>query len=58
MITAFLPKKIKYTGAQLRPLWAYENFGLLGDSIVSFIGPCSIPFSNMIDAEDVLSALM
>jgi len=53
MISAFIPKKIKYTGSQLRPLWAYETFGLLGDSIVAFAGPCNIPFGNMIDAEDV-----
>lgn len=53
MISAFLPDKIKYTGRQLSPLWAYKNFGLLGDSIVSFIGPCRIPFNLMIDLEDM-----
>jgi hypothetical protein len=53
MISAFLPKKIKYTGRQLASLWAYKNFGLLGDSIVAFIGPCNIPFNLMADVEDV-----
>ncbi|HLD35604.1 MAG TPA: DUF366 family protein [Planctomycetota bacterium] len=53
MISAFLPKKIKYTGQQLTSLWAYRNFGLLGDSIVAFIGPCNIPFRLMADVEDV-----
>lgn len=53
MISAFLPKKIKYTGKQLTSLWAYRNFGLLGDSIVSFVGPCNIPFNLMADVEDV-----
>ncbi|MEW6026583.1 MAG: DUF366 family protein [Planctomycetota bacterium] len=53
MISAFLPKRIKYTGRQLTSLWAYRNFGLLGDSIVAFIGPCNIPFSQMADVEDI-----
>lgn len=53
MISAFLPKKIKYTGKQLTSLWAYRNFGLLGDSIVAFIGPCNIPFNLMVDVEDI-----
>ena len=53
MISAFLPKKIKYTGQQLASLWAYRNFGLMGDSIVAFIGPCNIPFNLMADVEDV-----
>jgi hypothetical protein len=53
MISAFLPKKIKYTGAQLSSLWAYKNFGVLGDSIVAFIGPCNIPKNMIVDVEDV-----
>ncbi|MBI5779527.1 MAG: DUF366 family protein [Planctomycetes bacterium] len=53
MISAFLPKKIKYTGRQLTSLWAYRNFGLQGDSIVAFVGPCNIPFKLMADVEDV-----
>lgn len=53
MIAAFLPKKIKYNGKQLTSLWAYRNSGLLGDSIVAFIGPCNIPFNLMADVEDI-----
>jgi uncharacterized protein len=53
MISAFLDKKIKYDGSQLSSLWAYKNFGILGDSIVSFIGPCNIPEKLMVDVEDV-----
>jgi len=53
MISAFLPKKIRYTGKQLSSLWVYKNFGLLGDSIVAFIGSCNIPFNLMADVEDV-----
>lgn len=47
-------KTIKYTGHQLSSLWAYRNFGLQGDSIVCFRGPCRIEFSEMVDVEDVL----
>ena len=53
MICAFIPKQIKYTGAQLAALWAYRNFGIQGDSLVAFVGPCRIPTRLMIDAEDV-----
>ncbi|MFH1231647.1 MAG: DUF366 family protein [Planctomycetota bacterium] len=53
MISAFLPTKIKYNGSQLSSLWAYKNFGILGDSIVAFIGPCNIPKTLMVDVEDI-----
>lgn len=32
--------------------WAYEKFGIEGDNIVYFIGPCKIPHSKIIDLED------
>lgn len=47
-------KIIKYTGHQLSSLWAYRSFGLQGDSIVCFRGPCRVDFSEMVDVEDVL----
>jgi hypothetical protein len=53
MISVFLPKKIKYNGSQITSLWAYKNLGVLGDSIVSFIGPCNIPLKNILDVEDI-----
>lgn len=53
MISAFLPTKIKYNGSQLSSLWAYKNFGILGDSIVAFIGSCNIPKTLMVDVEDI-----
>ncbi|MFH1226574.1 MAG: DUF366 family protein [Planctomycetota bacterium] len=55
MITSFIPKQIKYDGRQIQSLWAYKTFGIQGDSIVSFIGPCNIPFANMVDQEDRLA---
>lgn len=45
---------ITYTGHQLSSLWAYRNFGLQGDSIVCFRGPCRVDFPEMVDVEDVL----
>jgi len=53
MISAFIPKRIKYNGSQLCSLWAYKNFGILGDSIVAFIGPCNITKNMMVDVEDI-----
>lgn len=48
----FITKKMKYDGSQLKPLFAYENFQVLGDSIVSWIGPCNITPEHMVDLED------
>jgi hypothetical protein len=53
MKTLFVTERIAYTGEQLSALWAYMSFGLQGDSIVAFCGPCAIPFDRMQDAEDV-----
>lgn len=52
MKTLFIEKKFKYDGSQLRPLFAYENYKVLGDSIVSWIGPCNITLDHMVDLED------
>jgi len=52
MKTKFLSKQSLYDGQQLKPLWAYLNHALAGDSIVSWVGPCNIPTANMVDAED------
>lgn len=55
MLTYFIEKKMTYDGAQLRSLYAYLNHGILGPSIVSFRGPCSISFDHMVDGEDLLA---
>lgn len=44
---------IKYDGTQLASLWAFRSFGLQGDSIVSFRGPCVVNISEMVDLADV-----
>ena len=42
-----------YDGSQLRSLFAYENFGLQGDSVISWIGPCNVSHEHMVDMEDL-----
>lgn len=42
-----------YSGEQLHSLYAYMNHGLLGNSIISWVGACNVPFSHMVDGEDL-----
>lgn len=49
-----VPDTITYDGAQLASHWAYLNYGLQGDSIVSFQGPCSVALTEMVDLKDVM----
>lgn len=55
MKSLFIEKEISYNGEQLKSLFAYMNHQIQGDSIVAWCGPCHIPFSRMIDGEDVLA---
>jgi hypothetical protein len=49
----FIEKTFAYDGTQLRSLFSYLEFGLRGDSVVSWIGPCQIDFKHMVDGEDL-----
>lgn len=51
----FIPDETAYTGKELNNHWIYRNFGILGDSVVAFIGPCEVDQANMVDLEDVLN---
>lgn len=42
-----------YSGRELAPLRNYLHYGLLGNSVVSWRGPCRVEFSEMVDGEDV-----
>ena len=53
MKTHAVPGRVDYDGTQIHSLWAYRTYGLHGDSLVAFQGSCEIPFSNMVDLEDV-----
>lgn len=43
---------LKYDGSQLSPLFAYTKFGIRGDSVVTFKGPCYVK-EHMVDQEDL-----
>ena len=47
--------ELAYTGHQLRSHWIYETFGVQGDAIVAFRGPCRVALSEMVDRADVLA---
>ncbi len=51
----FIDEEFAYTGEELSNHWIYKNFGILGDSIVAFVGPCDIDKKRMVDLEDVLN---
>ena len=51
--TLWLAEPLLYDGSQLTSRFAYMRFGLLGDSLVAWQGPCDIPFVHMVDGEDV-----
>lgn len=54
MQAKFFEEKMKYDGHQLRSLYSYAKFGIMGDSIVSWVGACNVPFAHMVDMEDAL----
>ncbi len=51
----FVPEETPYTGKELNNHWIYRNYGILGDSVVAFIGPCEVDQESMVDLEDVLN---
>ena len=55
MKSKFIEKEFPYDGTQLRSLYGYLDHGLLGNSIVAWVGPCNIDFSHMVDGEDLLA---
>jgi hypothetical protein len=55
MKTHFIEEEIPYTGDELSNHWSYRNFGILGDSVVAFVGPCEVERDKMVDLEDVLN---
>lgn len=51
----FHDRKLKYTGEQLRSHFALDEFGIEGDSIVAFTGPCDISGDNLVDMEEAVA---
>ncbi|MFN8845413.1 MAG: DUF366 family protein [Bdellovibrionales bacterium] len=54
MKTKFLKDEFLYDGSQMKPLDNYLKYDLLGDSCLSWIGPCEISFDKMLDGEDLI----
>ena len=53
MQSKWFDHKFKYDGTQLRSLFAYLDHKVLGDSVVSWVGPCEVTFEHMVDGEDL-----
>lgn len=53
--TLFLEKEMNYDGTQLCSLYNYLEHGLLGNSILAWLGPCDVSFEHMVDGEDLLA---
>lgn len=51
-----LEKEIAYTGSELRPHWCLENTGVYGSMITTWVGPCNVQTSELVDMEDRLAA--
>lgn len=51
LTTKFIDEEIPYTGEELRSHFAYEEFDVLGDSIISFVGPAKVD-EFLVDIED------
>ena len=51
--TKFIEKEIPYTGAELCSHFIYDQFDILGDAAVAFIGSAKVDLNQMVDLEDV-----
>jgi len=51
----FIEQEEAYDGAQLVSLRAYLKHGLLGDSIVAWVGACNVATEHMVDGEDLIA---
>lgn len=54
MIFQWVSDSIHYDGSQLKPLFAYLQYGILGDSIVAWRGSCDVSAESMVDGEDLI----
>jgi hypothetical protein len=53
MINHFVEENTCYDGNQIQPLWALDQLGIKGSSIVSWMGSMEIEPTKIIDVEDV-----
>ncbi|MGE3759662.1 MAG: DUF366 family protein [Pseudobdellovibrionaceae bacterium] len=55
MKSRFLTVSEKYDGSQLVSLRNYLQHGILGDSVVAWIGACDVAVDHMVDGEDLVA---
>jgi hypothetical protein len=53
MLTLVSEKLIPYVGTNLRSGWIRETFGLEGEALVAWLGPCHVATEHLVDLEDV-----
>ena len=53
MITRWIDRTTAYDGSQLRAHWILREFGIAGDALVAFRGPCRVRTDEMADLADV-----
>ncbi|MCK5940399.1 MAG: DUF366 family protein [Planctomycetes bacterium] len=53
MQTHWCQERISYDGSQLRAHWLLDRFGLVGDAIAAFRGPCLVQRDEIADLEDL-----
>lgn len=51
--THWCDEALAYNGSQLRAHWLLDRFGLVGDSVVAFRGPCNVISDEVADLEDL-----
>jgi uncharacterized protein len=53
MLTHCCDETIPYDGSQLRAHWLLARFGLVGDALVAFRGPCRVDRAEIADLADL-----
>ncbi|MFT7535977.1 MAG: hypothetical protein ACI85K_001930 [Hyphomicrobiaceae bacterium] len=51
--THWCDQTVAYDGSQLRAHWLLDRFGLVGDAVVAFRGPCNVIRDEVADLEDL-----
>lgn len=51
--THWCDQTVAYDGSQLRAHWLLDRFGLVGDAVVAFRGPCNVISDEVADLEDL-----
>jgi len=55
MESVILKEEHPYTGSELSSQFGHMTAGVLGDSVVSWIGPCDVKTEALVDGEDVIN---